>query len=142
MIHVQVALVPPFTGSYVPQSCTYKHQCSLSVWECPYDLGSPLDFSVESFECVVGADSRPVFRWKTHIRKRLLNAFFDLLSGFGKLHTAKFLCYICGFLQCCSFVLLCMNGFQHLGYDLYLLVRHYREDIPVEVYRAALILCS
>ena len=123
----------------MPQAGTDQHEGGFAIRKGSNDFGSTFDLAVDPFQSIVGPDPGPMLSWKTHIGESFVYTGLNLISSLAKLHFAQLGYDRIGFLTGRSLVLLSMNGFQHLCYSLYTLLRNYREDIPVEMDRTTLV---
>ena len=98
-----------------------------------------MDFPVQPLDHVVGADTGPMLAGKIAIGQCLLNAVLDLLGSFLQLHGAQLgnnsLCLLAGRF----FALLGVDRLEHFRHNFDLGFGHNRENVAVEMHRAALV---
>ena len=139
VLHVHVFLVAPLGSCHVAQPRADQHQGRISIRERPHHAGSAADLTVQPLDHVVGADARPVFAGKVTIGQCLLNAVLDLLGGLLQLHGAQLGNDGLYLLAGCLFALLGVDRLEHFSYNFDLGLGHNRENVAVEMHRAALI---
>lgn len=115
-----------------------QHQSRVAVRECPHHAGSAADLTVQPLDHVVGTDAGPVFAGKIAVGQSLLNAVLDLLGSLLQLHGAQFGNDFFSLLAGCLFALPGVDRLKHFCYNFDLGFRHNRENIAVEMHRAAL----
>ena len=140
VLHVHVFLAAPLGARHVAKSGTDQHQGRVAIGECPHHAGPAADFPVQPLDHVVGADARPMLAGEVTVGQRLLNAVLDFLGGLLQLHGAQLgdhgLCLLTGRL----FALLGVDRLEHLCHNFDLGFGHNRENVAIEMHRAALIL--
>lgn len=65
------------------QPGTDKHEGGITVWESPHHASPAADLPVESFNDVVGADSRPVLVGECRVSKCFLQPILYLFAASG-----------------------------------------------------------
>lgn len=116
-----------------------QHQSRVAVRECPHHAGSAADFTIQPLDHVVDTDARLMLAGKIAVGQRFLNAALDLLGSLLQLHGAQSgndrFSLVAGRL----FALLCVDCLEHFCYNFDLGFRRNRENIAVEMHRAALV---
>ena len=139
MLHIHVFLAAPLGTCHVAKSGADQHQGGISIRERPYHAGPAADLPVQPLDHIVGADARPVFTRKITIGQRFFNAVLDLLGSLLQLHGAQLrnhgFCLLAGRL----FALLCVDRLEHFCHNFDLGFGHNRENVAVEMHRAALV---
>ena len=139
VLHVHVFLVAPLGASHVAQPGADQHQGGVPVRERPHHPRPTADLTVQPLDHIVGADACPMLAGKIAIGQRLLNAVLDLFGGLLQLHGAQLrnhgLCLLAG----CLFALLGVDRFEHFCHNFDLGFGHNRENVAVEMHRAALV---
>ena len=139
VLHVHVFLVAPLGTRHVAQPRADQHQGGVAVRERPHHAGSAADLPVQPLDHVVGTDARPMLAGEIAVGQRLLNAVLDLFGGLLQLHGAQLgnhgLCLFAGRLL----TLLGVDRLEHFCHNFDLGFRHNRENVAVEMYRAALV---
>ena len=139
MIHVHVFLVAPLGTRHVAESRADQHQGGVSVRERPHHAGAAADLTVQPLDHIVGTDARPVFAGEIALGQRFLNAILDLLCGLLQLHGAQLGNDSLRLLAGRFFALLGVDRLEHFRYNFYLRFGHNRENVAVEMHRAALV---
>ena len=139
VLHVHVFLVVPLGARHMAQPRADQHQGGVAVRERPHHAGPAADLPVQPLDHVVGTDAGPVFAGKIAVSQCLLNAVLDLLGSLLQFHGAQlgdhgFRLLTGGFLT-----LLRVDRFKHFCHNFGLGFGHNRENIAVEMHRAALI---
>ena len=137
MLHVHVLLVAPLRPCNVPQPGAEQHQRRVPVRETAHHARPAPDLTVQPFNGVVGADSRPVLRREVAVGQRFLNAVLHLLGGFLELHCPQLCNNSFGLLTCGFLALLRVDRLEHFGDELHLGLGYHAENIAVEVDDAA-----
>ena len=139
VLHVHVFLVAPLGACHVAQPRADQHQGGISVRERPHHPRPSADLTVQPLNHVVGADTRPMLAGKIAVGQRLFNAVLDLLGSLLQFHGAQLgdhsLCLLAGRLL----TLLGVDRLEHFCHNFNLGFGHNRENIAVEMHRAALI---
>ena len=139
MLHIHVFLVAPLSSRHMAQPRADQHQSGVAIGECPHHAGSAADLAVQPLDHVVGADARPVLAGEIAVSQSFLNAVLDLFGGLLQLHGAQLgdhgLCLLAG----CFFALLGMDRLEHFRHNFDLGFGHNRENVAVEMHRAALV---
>ena len=139
MLHVHVFLVAPLGARHMAESGADQHQGGVAIGERPHHAGSAADLAVQPLDHVVGADARPVLAGEIAVGQRFLDAVLDLLGGLLQLHGAQLrnhgFCLLAGRL----FALLCVDRLEHFCHNFDLGFGHNRENVAVEMHRAALV---
>ena len=89
MLHVHVLLVAPLCSRHMTQPCTDQHQRRVPIEERSRRTCPAADLTVQPFDHIVGADTRPVLAGKITAGQRLLDAVLDLLGSFLQLHRSQ-----------------------------------------------------
>ena len=139
VLHVHVFLVAPLGARHMAEPRADQHQGGVAVRERSHHAGSAADLPVQPLDHVVGADTRPMLAGKIAVGQRLFNAVLDLLGSLLQLHGAQLgdhgLCLLAG----CFFALLGMDRLEHFRHNFDLGFGHNRENVAVEMHRAALV---
>ena len=139
MLHVHVFLVAPLGARHVAKSGADQHQGGVAIGECPHHPRPSADLTVQPLDHVVGADARPVFAGKIAVGQRFLDAVLDLLGGLLQLHGAQLGNDSLRLLAGRFFALLRVDRLEHFCHNFDLGFWHNRENIAVEMHRAALV---
>ena len=139
VLHVHVFLVAPLGACHVAQPRADQHQGGVPVRKCPHHTGAPADLPVQPLDHVVGADARSVLAGKVTIGQCLLNAVLDLLGGLLQFHGVQLGDHGFRLLAGRFFALLRVDRLEHFCHNFDLGFRHNRENVAVEMYRAALV---
>ena len=139
MLHVHAFLAAPLGARRVAKSGADQYQGRVPVRERPHHARPPTDLSVQPLDHVAGTDARPVLTGKIAVGQRLLNAVLDLLGGLLQLHGAQLGNDGLYLLAGCLFALLGVDRLEHFSYNFDLGLGHNRENVAVEMHRAALI---
>ena len=86
MLHIHVLLVAPLGAGHMTQPGTDQHKSRVAIRKGTYHPGAAADLPVEPLNDVIGADPCPVFRRKSVVGQRLLNAIFHLLGSLLQFH--------------------------------------------------------
>ena len=139
VLHVHVFLAAPLGARHVAEPGADQHQGGVAVRERPHHAGSAADLTVQPLNHVVGTDARPMLAGEVTVGQCLLNAVLDLLGGLLQFHSAQLgdhsLCLLAGRLL----TLLGVDRLEHFCHNFNLGFGHNRENIAVEMHRAALI---
>ena len=139
VLHVHVFLAAPLGACHVAQPRADQHQGGISVRERPHHPRPAADLPVQPLNHVVGTDARPMLAGEVTVGQCLLNAVLDLLGGLLQFHSAQLgdhsLCLLAGRLL----TLLGVDRLEHFCHNFNLGFGHNRENIAVEMHRAALI---
>ena len=139
VLHVHVFLVAPLGARHMAQPCADQHQGGVAVRERPHHAGSAADLPVQPLDHVVGADARPVLAGKIAVSQRFLNAVLDLLGSFLQFHGAQLGDHGFRLLTGRFFALLGVDRLEHFCHNFDLGFGHNRENVAVEMHRAALV---
>ena len=139
VLHVHVFLVAPLGACHMAESRADQHQGGVPVRERPHHAGSAADLPVQPLDHIVGADARPVFAGEIAVGQRFLDAVLDLLGGLLQLHCSQLGNHGLRFLAGRFFALLGVDRLEHFRYNFDLGSRHNRENVAVEMHRAALV---
>ena len=139
VLHVHVFLVAPLGTCHMAQPRADQHQGGISVRECPYHPRPSADLPVQPLDHIVGADAGPVFAWEIAVGQRLLNAVLDLLGSLLQLHGPQLGNHCFRFLAGRLFALLGVDRLEHFCHNFDLGFGHNRENVAVEMHRAALV---
>jgi len=82
-VHIQITPRSPLGRRDMPQSGGYQHQSEPSVREVANNPGSPPDFTVHPFQCIVCPNPNPVIPREGHVGQRFVD---DFLQGLGRRH--------------------------------------------------------
>ena len=139
MLHVHVFLVAPLGASHVAQTGADQHQGGVPVRERPHHPRPTADLTVQPLDHIVGTDAGPMLAGKIAVGQCLLNTVLDLLGSLLQLHGAQLrnhgFCLLAGRL----FALLCVDRLEHFCHNFDLGFGHNRENVAVEMHRAALV---
>ena len=139
MLHVHVFFVAPLGARHMAQPRADQHQGGVAIGECPHHAGPAADLPVQPLDHIVGANAGPMLAGKIAVGQSFLNAVLDLFGSLLQLHGAQLrnhgLCLLAGR----SFALLSVNRLEHFSYNFDLGLGHNRENVAVEMHRAALI---
>ena len=139
VLHVHVFLVAPLGARHMAEPGADQHQGGVAVRERPYHSRPSADLTVQPLNHVVSADARPMLAGKIAVGQRLLNAVLGLLGGLLQLHGAQLgdhgLCLLAGR----PFALLSVDRLEHFCHNFDLGFGHNRENVAVEMHRAALV---
>ena len=138
MLHIHVFLAAPLGTCHMAQPRADQHQGGVAIGERPHHAGSAADLTVQPLDHVVGADARPVLAGKIAVGQRLLNAVLDLLGSLLQLHGAQLGDHGLRLLAGRLFALLGVDRLEHFCHDFDLGFGHNREDVAVEMHRAAM----
>ena len=139
MLHVHVFLVAPLGASHVAQSGADQHQGGVPVWERPHHAGAAADLTVQPLDHIVGTNACPMLAGKIAVGQCLLNTVLDLLGSLLQLHGAQLGDHGFRLLAGRLFALLGMDCLEHFCHNFDLGFGHNRENIAVEMHRAALV---
>ena len=139
VLHGHVFLAAPLGARHVTKPGADQHQGGVAVRERPHHPRPAADLTVQPLDHVVGTDARPMFAGKIAVGQRLLNAVLDLLGSLLQLHGAQLgdhsLCLLAGRLL----TLLGVDRLEHFCHNFDLGFGHNRENVAVEMHRAALV---
>ena len=139
VLHVHVFLVAPLGARHMAEPGADQHQGGVAVRECPHHAGPAADLPVQPLDHVVGTDAGPVFAGKIAVGQCLLHAILDFLGSLLQLHRSQLvdhgLCLLAG----CLFALLRVDRLEHFCHNFDLGFGHNRENVAVEMHRAALV---
>ena len=116
-----------------------QHQGGISVRERPHHAGSAADLPIQPLDHVVCADAGPVFAGKIAVGQGLLNAVLDLLGGLLQFHGVQLGDHGLRLLAGRFLALLGVDRLEHFCHNFNLGFGHNRENIAVEMHRAALV---
>ena len=139
MLHIHVFFAAQLGARHMAEPDADQHQGGISIRERSHHAGPAADLPVQPLDHVVGADARPVFTRKITIGQCLLNAVLDLLGGFLQLHGAQFGDHGFRLLAGRLFALLGVDRLEHFCHNFDLGFGHNRENVAVEMHRAALV---
>ena len=139
MLHGHVFLVAPLSTCHMAQPRADQHQGGVAIGECPHHTGAPADLTVQPLDHVVGADARPMLAGKIAVGQRLLDAVLNLLGGLLQLHGAQLGDHGLRLLAGRFLALLGVDRLEHFCHNFGLGFGHNRENVAVEMYRAALV---
>ena len=139
MLHVHVFLAAPLGARHMAQPRADQHQGGVAVRERPHHAGPAADLTVQPLDHVVGADARPVLAGKVTIGQCLINAVLDLLGGLLQFHGVQLGDHGFRLLAGRFFALLGVDRLEHFCHNFDLGFGHNRENIAVEMHRAALV---
>ena len=139
VLHVHVFFAAPLGARHMAQPGADQYQGGVAIGECPHHTGASADLTVQPLDHVVSADAGPMLAGKIAVGQRLLNAVLDLLGSLLQLHGAQLgnhgLCLFAGRF----FALLGVDRLEHFCHNFDLGFGHNRENIAVEMHRAALV---
>ena len=139
VLHIHVFLAAPLGTRDVSQPRADQHQGGIAVRERPHHTGPAADLAVQPLDHVVGADACPVLAGEIAVGQRLLNAVLDLLGGLLQLHGAQLGDHGLRLLAGRLFALLGVDRLEHFCHNFDLGFGHNRENVAVEMHRAALV---
>ena len=139
VLHVHVFLAAPLGARHMAEPGADQHQGGVAVRECPHHAGPAADLTVQPLDHVVGADARPVLAGKIAVGQRFLNAVLDLLGSLLQLHGAQLGDHGLRLLAGRLFALLGVDRLEHFCHNFDLGFGHNRENVAVEMHRAALV---
>ena len=139
VLHVHVFLVAPLGARHMAEPGADQHQGGVAIGECPHHAGAPTDLTVQPLDHVVGADAGPMLAGKIAVGQRLLNAVLDLFGSLLQLHGAQLGDHNLRLLTGRLFALLRVDRLEHFCHNFDLGFGHNRENIAVEMHRAALV---
>ena len=139
VLHVHVLLVAPLGARHVAQPCADQHQGGVAIGECPHHTRPSADLPVQPLDHVVGTDARPVLAGKITIGQCLLDAVLDFLGGLLQLHGAQLGDHGFRLLAGRLFALLGVDRLEHFCHNFDLGSGHNRENVAIEMHRAALV---
>ena len=142
VLHVHVFLVAPLGARYMAKAGTDQHQGGVAVRERPYHSRPSADLTVQPLDHVVGTDARPMLAGEVTVGQCLLNAVLDLLGGLLQLHGAQLGDHGFRLLAGRLLALLRMDCLEHFRHNFDLGFGHNRENVAVEMHRAALDTCD
>lgn len=139
VLHVHVFLAAPLGARHMAEPGADQHQGGVAIGERPHHAGSAADLTVQPLNHVVGADARPVLAGKVTIGQCLLDAVLDLLGGLLQLHGARLGDHGFRLLAGRLFALLGVDRLEHFCHNFDLGFGHNRENVAIEMHRAALV---
>ena len=142
VLHVHVFLAAPLGARHVAKSGADQHQGGVAVRECPYHSRPSADLPVQPLDHVVGTDARPVLAGKIAVGQRFLDAVLDLLGSLLQLHGAQLGNDSLRLLAGRLLTLLGVDRLEHFCHNFDLGFGHNRENVAVEMHRAAWYLAS
>ena len=78
MLHIHVLLVAPLGTGHMDKPGTDWYKNGVAVWETANHTRAAADFSIQTFNDIIGADTGPVFAGKIVAGQSLLNAVLHL----------------------------------------------------------------
>lgn len=139
--HIHVLFAVPLGTRHMAKPRIDQHECGVAIGVRPHQLRPSTNLTVRLLDHVVGADTCPVLTGKIAVGQRFLNAVLDLFDGLLQLHDTQLgnhgLCLLVERL----FTLLGVDRFEHFCYNFDLGFRHNRENIALEMHRAARVFC-
>ena len=139
VLHVHVFLAAPLGARHMAEPGADQHQGGVAVRECPHHAGPAADLTVQPLDHVVGADARPVLAGKVTIGQCLINAVLDLLGSLLQFHGVQLGDHGFRLLAGRFFALLGVDRLEHFRHNFDLGFGHNRENVAVEMHRAALV---
>ena len=139
VLHIHVFFAAPLGARHMAEPGTNQHQGRVAIGECPHHPRPPADLTVQPLDHVVGADARPVLAGKIAVGQRFLNAVLDLLGSLLQFHGAQLSDHGLRLLAGCLFALLGVDRLEHFSHNFDLGFGHNRENVAVEMHRAALV---
>ena len=139
VLHVHIFFVAPLRARYMAKPGADQHQSRVAVRERSHHAGPAADLTVQPLDHVVDANARPVLARKIAVGQRFLDAVLDLLGGLLQLHGAQLGDHGFRLLAGGLFALLGVDRLEHFCHNYDLGFGHNRENIAVEMHRAALI---
>ena len=133
MLHIHVLLIAPLGTSHMSRPGTDQHESRVTVRETAHYPDATADLPVQSLNHIIGTDASPVLAGKIAVGQCFFNAVLHLLGGLFQLHRMQLLHYGFGLLTGGFLALLGVERLEHLGYQLHLRARCYREHIAVKV---------
>ena len=76
MLHVHVLLVAPLSACYMAQPRTDQHQSRVPIRERPHHASPATDLTVQPFDHIVCADTRPMLAWEVAVGQYLRNLLY------------------------------------------------------------------
>ena len=139
VLHVHVFFAAPLGARHMAKSSTDQHQGGISIRERSHHAGPAADLTVQPLDHVVGADTGPMLAGKITVGQRFLNAVLDLLGSLLQLHGAQLGDHGFRLLAGRLFALLRVDRLEHFCHNFDLGFGHNRENVAVEMHRAALV---
>ena len=139
MLHVHVFLAAPLGARHMAQPRANQHQSGISVREYPHHAGAAADLTVQPLDHIVGTNVRPVFAGKIAVGQSFLNAVLDLLGSFLQFHGAQLGDHGFRLLAGRFLALLGVDRLEHFCHNFDLGFGHNRENVAIEMHRAALV---
>ena len=139
MLHVHVFLVAPLGARHMAQPRADQHQGGVAIRECPHHPRPSADLTVQPLDRVVGTDACPMLAGEVAAGQRLLDAVLDLLGSLLQFHGAQLGDHGLRLLTGGFLTLLRVDRFKHFCHNFDLGFGHNRENVAVEMYRAALV---
>ena len=139
VLHVHIFFVAPLRARYMAKPGADQHQSRVAVRERSHHAGSAADLPIQPLNHVVGTDARPMLAGKIAVGQRFLDTVLDLLGSLLQLHGAQFGDDCFSLVAGRLFALLRVDRLEHFCYNFDLGFRHNRENIAVEMHRAALV---
>ena len=124
---------------HMANPCTNQHQGRVAVWARSHYPRPAADLAVQSLDHVVGTDPGPMLAGKIAVGQSLINAVLHLFGRFLQLHGAQLSNHGLRLLAGRFLALLCVDRLEHFRYNFNLELGHNRENIAVEMHRAALV---
>lgn len=139
VLHVHIFFAAPLRARHMAKPGTDQYQSRVAVRERSHHAGSAADLTVQPLDHVVGTDARPMLAGKIAVGQRFLDTVLDLLGSLLPLHGAQFGDHGFRLLTGRLFALLRVDRLEHFCHNFDLGFRHNRENIAVEMHRAALV---
>ena len=140
VLRVHIFFAAPLRALHMAKPGADQHQSRVAVRKRSHHAGVPADLTVHPLDHVVGADARPMLAGKNAVDQRFLDTVLDLLGNLLQLHGAQLSDHGFRLLTGRLFALLRVDRLEHFCHNFDLGFRHNRENITVEMHRAALLL--
>lgn len=141
MLYVHILLVAPLDTGNMARSGADEHEGRVAIRESAYNTGSAANFLIQTLNAIVGADTQPMLIREIHVGQCFSKSSPNLLCSFFQFHPLQVLNDLFCFLSSGSFVLLGVDGLEHLSDQLHFAAGDCGENIAVKVNRASLVFC-
>ena len=125
----------------MPEPRSGKHERGLTIREAADNPCSSSDLLHKPLQGVICSYSCPMFHWEGHVGERIQKRLGDLLRCFIEFHGFKPFNDSFSFFNRRLAVLLGVDRLEHISHFAHKLIRHYRENVPVEMHYATLPFC-
>ena len=82
MLRVHVFLAAPLGVRHMAKAGTDQHQGGVAIRERPHHASPATDLTVQPFDHIVCADTRPMLAWEVALGQRFFNTVFHFLCCF------------------------------------------------------------